>query len=245
MNIDRNLIINRLRLILDQDLSVNACWLEGADSLGTVDQYSDIDLWVDVDDGYEQKAIEKIKNCLTHIGNLDFEHETYHPHPKIRQLFYHIKGTSKFLIIDLCIQSNSRVFWFTEGKEGEKVKVLFDKKNVITFKPMDKTKTEKKLAERKAYLLGEYQIKKTDTEKELERDDYLGALNFYVNLAEVFTELVRIKYTPNKYEFGLKHASRDLPKEAMLIVEKIYQFKTVNDLRRNIMVMNETAGDLK
>jgi len=245
VNIDRNFILRKITETLQPTNYVNALWLEGADSLGTVDQYSDIDLWVDVNDGNEQQAIATIKNCLKEMAELDFEHEAEHPHPKIRQLFFHIKGTSKFIIIDLCIQSNSRVFWFTEDKEGEKVRILFDKKNVIAFKPMDKIEMGKELTKRKEYLLGEFQIKKVDTEKEIERDDYLGALNFYISLAEVFTELVRIKYNPNKHEFGLKHANRDLSVKARLTVEKIYQFRSIRDLRQHIILMDETIGDLK
>ncbi|MEI6850670.1 MAG: hypothetical protein WCK26_01755 [Candidatus Saccharibacteria bacterium] len=240
MKIDRTIVIQKLKERLESIKDVNALWLEGADSLDTVDEFSDIDIWVDVNDGKENETIEVIKGTLSELGELDFYHETEHPHPKIRQFFFHIEGTSKFLIIDLCIQSNSREFWFTEGMNGEKSKTIFDKKNVITIKPIDETKFNQELSDRRSYLLKEYQIKKVDTEKEIARNDYLGALNFYISLNSIFTELMRIKYCPTKHEFGLKHAKRDFPKDIRPSIESIYQFKSIDDIKANIKIMDAT-----
>ena len=138
---------------------------------------------MDVSDGYEQHVIETIKDCLNGMGGLDFEHETKHPHPKIRQIFFHLKNTSKYLIIDLCVQSHSQGFWFTKEMEGEKAVVLFDKKNVIRLLPLNKAEFNKKLEQRKD-LLKKYQIMKIDVEKKVERNDYLGALNFLLTSHE-------------------------------------------------------------
>jgi hypothetical protein len=237
MKIDRILILDKLAEALEPINFVNALWLEGADSLGTVDEYSDIDVWVDADDGKESEAIEVIRNVLRGLGELDFDYEKEHGHPKIRQHFFHIKDTSKYLIVDLCIQANSRIFWFTEGMDGEKVKVLFDKKNVINFKPLNKKKFIKENMDRRNYLLGEFKIMKVDVEKELERGDYLGALNFYLSLASIFTELQRLEHTPTKHEFGLKHASRDLPETTRNTVNRVYTFTSVDDLKQNIDLM--------
>lgn len=44
MEIDRNLILDKMVQSLKPTEYINALWLEGADSLGTVDQYSDIDV---------------------------------------------------------------------------------------------------------------------------------------------------------------------------------------------------------
>ncbi|MEI7690610.1 MAG: hypothetical protein WCI63_03225 [bacterium] len=239
MKIDRNLILNKLTESLEALNYVNALWLEGADSLDTVDEFSDIDVWVDVEDGKELEVIKVFRSALMEIGELDFDYEKDHGHPKIRQHFFHIIDTSKFLIVDLCVQANSRVFWFTEGKEGEKVKVLFDKKNVINFKPLDQKKFEKEVIDRKKYLEGEFRIMKVDVEKELERNDYLGALNFYLSLASIFTELQRIEHIPTKHEFGLKHASRDLPRATRDMICLIYTFSVIDDLRRNIDLMSQ------
>ncbi|MDD3678684.1 MAG: hypothetical protein PHT36_00290 [Patescibacteria group bacterium] len=239
MKISRDLLIKQLSKALKSVNYVNALWLEGADSLGTVDEFSDIDVWIDVEDGKEEAAVDKIRQVLSTLGEIDFDYEKNHDHPKIRQYFFHLEGSSKFLIIDLCVQSNSRVFWFTKDKDGEKVKILFDKKNVINFKPLNKKEFIKEITERKEYLMGEFKIMQVDVEKELERNDYLGALNFYLSLANIFTELLRIEHSPTKHEFGLKHVSRDFPKDATKLLSKIYSFSSIDDLKRNVNLMSK------
>jgi len=238
MSIDRKLILNILSELLQSVVYVNALWLEGADSLNKVDEFSDIDLWIDVNDGFEDKSIKFVRQELLKIGPLDFEFETKHPHPKIRQIFFHLKDTPKYMIIDMCLQSHSRDFWFTKEMEGEEAVVLFDKKNVIRFLPLNKAEFNKKLEQRKEYLLKKYQIMKIDVEKELERNDYLGALNFYLPLTRVFIDLLRIEHSPTKHEFGLKHSKRDFPENVQKILINVLSFNTVSDLKENLKLMD-------
>ena len=138
MSTDRNQIINKLEDELKNNSFVFAFWLEGADALNTVDEYSDMDVWLDVQDGHEGMAIEQVQSILSKIAPLDFEHEIDHPHPKIRQKFFHLKDTSEFLIIDVCVQSHSREFWYTNKNADEKVKIIFEKGKVIEFRNLDK-----------------------------------------------------------------------------------------------------------
>lgn len=42
--------------------------------------------------------------------------EVDHPHPLIRNAFFRLQGVSEFLLVDLCVQSHSKEFVFTEGK---------------------------------------------------------------------------------------------------------------------------------
>ena len=242
MQLDRELVIGKIAKSLESVDYVNALWLEGADSLCAVDNYSDIDIWIDVKDGKENEVVDLIREILTSIGKLDFDFEKEHTHPKIRQHLFHIKDTPKFLLIDVCVQSNSRVFWFTNGMEGEKVNILFDKKNVINFREMDNKAFEKDLSERKEYLTKQFILMRTDTEKEINRNDYLGALNFYLELAITFTELLRIKYAPTKHEFGLKHSSKDLPDNLVDLLKQVYSFKSIKDLEQNIDLMSKNIS---
>ena len=61
MEITREHIIERFSDRLINNHFVYALWLEGADATGTVEEYSDIDLWLDVDDGHEEKIFEEVE----------------------------------------------------------------------------------------------------------------------------------------------------------------------------------------
>ena len=76
---------------------INAFWLEGADANDTVDEYSDIDFWVDFDDEFEDSAYKAVEAALASISAIDYKYVMSHDHPKIRQRIYHLENTSEYL----------------------------------------------------------------------------------------------------------------------------------------------------
>ena len=58
--------------------------------------------------------------------------------------------------------------------------------------------------------------------------------NYEFWLATPIIELVRIKLSPLKTSYGLKHGNRDLPKEAADEIQSLYTIKSLDDLRSKI-----------
>jgi len=111
-------------------------WLEGADASGTVDEYSDLDFWVDFEDEYENTVYEAVENALSELAQIDYKYVMKHGHPKIRQRIYHLAGSSEYLMIDFCWQLHSRAeneCEYFKGNTVETAKVIFDKAEVIRF----------------------------------------------------------------------------------------------------------------
>ena len=50
---------------------VNAMWLEGADGINNVDEYSDIDFWFDVKKEYQESFLEECVNEFSKLGKID------------------------------------------------------------------------------------------------------------------------------------------------------------------------------
>ena len=78
MEIKREDIISRLNDRFINDDTVYAFWLEGADAIGTIDSYSDLDIWFDIKDGFEDLFIKQLKNALSNISSIDFFYEKEH-----------------------------------------------------------------------------------------------------------------------------------------------------------------------
>lgn len=72
MKVTKAKIINYLKKELSKNKYIFACWLEGADSKNRSDKYSDLDIWLDVKDGYENKMVVQLKKILTNISPIDF-----------------------------------------------------------------------------------------------------------------------------------------------------------------------------
>lgn len=66
MNVSRENIINAIGDGLRDDGLVYAMWLEGSDAHGLQDEYSDIDIWLDVEDGKAEDVLDSIR-AATHI----------------------------------------------------------------------------------------------------------------------------------------------------------------------------------
>lgn len=231
MGIKRESIISTLTDGLRGNPSVHALWLEGADAHGLADEYSDIDLWLDVEDGSENDVLRSIKDIARAIGPVDYECGGDNPDPQIRQAFLHIAGTPEFWILDICVQSHSRQIAFTKGFADEKVKVLFDKCGVIRYADADWPALREARKRRAEELARALPRARTLLRKELRRGSFLQALHCYhEGLLKPLVELLRIRHQPTKQGFYLKHIDRDLPNDIVALLEDLYVISSLEDI---------------
>jgi len=180
--IDRETIIRLLCEQLEPLPYIYAFWLEGADANGMVDEYSDIDFWLDIEDEYLEQAITAVEAVLSAIAVIEYRHVMPYEHPQIRQRIYHLAGTSEYLVIDFCWQLHSRDDVFLiENNDIEAANVLFDKCGVIWYKPFDRTD----FAEENTLRLDEAQYCRTQhsrVKRYLWRERYLEAYAKYIGV---------------------------------------------------------------
>ncbi len=229
--LDRTGIINKLREVLEPLPYIYALWLEGADAVGMVDKYSDIDFWVDVEDEYETQAIEAVENALSELTEIDYKHIMRHDHPKIRQQIYHLASTSEYLMIDFCWQLHSRLndenIAYFENDGIEAAKVIFDKDNIIQYKPLDLSE----FTEWNKARLKEAKYRRTQhirAGKYVSRGQYLEAYAYYNKyVLEPLIDLLRLIYIPAYANYYLIHISQHIPQVQR---EKLEYFARINSL---------------
>ena len=231
MNVNRKNIIETLKSEFINDNTVHAFWLEGADAHETVDEFSDIDIWFDVEDGCEEAFVQHMKKALLLIAPFDFICEKNHSHPKIRQFFIRLKNTSVFLVIDLCLQSHSRKVEFAKENEDEKAKVIFDKSGVIKYININPLGTNKATGRRKKEIEYTFEFFSVWVKKEINRDNFLEALSYYHEyILSPLTEYLRIIYQPAKKDFNLKHIKSDLPPDIVAKLEYLYKISSLKEI---------------
>lgn len=235
--LDKNTITARLCGALEPLPYIHAFWLEGADAAGMADEYSDIDYWVDVDDEMEAQAISAVENALSGLADIDFFYVFDHPHPKIRQRIYHLKGTGEFLMIDFCWQLHSRPqeeYGYYENAPVEAAKVLFDKDNVIRWQPMDLSG----FADANAARFREACYRRTQhcrVVKYIRRGLYLEAYAHYNEyILEPLIDLLRILYTPAYSDYYLTHISRHIPAPERQKLEEFARISSLKDMEAKI-----------
>lgn len=224
-------IIKRLKEELEPLQYVHAMWLEGADAIGQADEYSDIDIYIDIEDECEQEAIHKVEKILSTISEIDYKYVMNHGHPKLRQRIYHLKGSSEYLMIDFCWQLHSRdkeEYVYIKGNKIEAAKVIFDKSEVIRYKDY-KEEDYKSLniedMEECKYRYSQH----CRVVKYIHRGMYLEAYAYYNKyVLEPLIHVLRMIYTPAHAHYYLIHISQHLPKSE---VEKLQFFAQVSSLK--------------
>lgn len=249
MSTSRQSVITAIGDGLRSNPSVYAMWLEGADAHGIDDEYSDVDIWLDVEDGEADAVMLSIKAILTAINPLDYDVEVDHPHPKIRQASFHIQGTPEFMILDICIQDHSRESAFLAGFADHKVKVVFDKCGVISYRDVDCAAFRQELSHRIEELSKTFPLARTGVSKEIKRGNYLEALDCYHGMLGYLVELLRIEHQPTKRDYCLKHIRRDLPAEIVAKLEHLFAVSSLEDIEAKCKEADEmfrkVASDLE
>jgi len=231
----RDYIIEKLYKSLEPLPYIHALWLEGADAIGTVDEYSDIDFWADIDDEYEKQAYKAVEDALSGIAPIDYKYVMNHGHPKIRQRIYHLANTSKYLMIDFCWQLHSRPkdeYAYYLGDNVEGAKVIFDKDNIIRYKdPSDYAAANQEILEEAKYRRTQH----LRAEKYVRRGQYLEAYAFYNRyVLEPLISLLRLIYTPAYPEHYLIHISLHIPAHERERLEYFAQICSLDDIEKKI-----------
>jgi predicted nucleotidyltransferase len=231
--ITKQIILSQLQKSLIENANVNAMWLEGSDGTGSADEYSDLDIVLDVVDGSEADIFELLEKTLLEMAPLDLNAEESHQ-PLLKYKVYHLQGTPDSLFLDVTLQSESRGFKFTSENESEVPDVIFDKKAIIQYQSLDQNKLHQQLIKRLISL--ENTIKqKARAEKYIARGKFLEAIGYYQKFVlEPLIELLRIKYKPINHDYYIVSISKHLPKEVYVQLEGLFKNSSLEDLKENI-----------
>ena len=230
-------IINKLVERLEPLDYYHALWLEGADANGTADEYSDIDLWADVEDAHADEAIVAAEAALQELAPFDYQFANDNDHPQIRKRVYHLAGTSEFLIVDFCFQLHSRPkaeFPYYEDDPLEAALVIFDKSGVIHINPGSPPVD----AAANAELLKEMRHKFNEhmwVTKYVRRGQYLEAWeNYRYYVIDPLVCLLRMIHTPAFASYGCLHISLHVPPADLRRLEEFTRVTTLNEIEANL-----------
>lgn len=247
--LDRNTIIGYLKDFSQTKEYVHAMWLEGADGVNRVDEYSDIDFWFDVDEYYQESFLQECIDKLGELGRIDSRVEDIRE--EIAQCNIHLANTSEYLTLDVCVQSHDirglDVTCYVKDDIAELPLVIFDKSNIISYRDyeIDIEKIKSVLENNKSKIM---QMSRVD--KYIKRGEYLEAYMKYIdNIANPLVIIARLIYTPRHYDYVLCHISDHLPESIVLELESFYKITCLEDIKDNLskakMVLERYENEIK
>lgn len=211
--IDRCMILESLQQTLEPMPEVIAFWEAGSKATGRLDQYSDLDLQLLVEDGAVEAVRLAVEAALQAVS--PFQRRWEVPAPTFHgnwQAFYHLQGADPLLLVDLVIMERKATQRFLEPEIHGVATVYFDKEGAIEMVPTDAAAFAEKLRKRLPVLEEPMELFQPFVEKELRRGRDVDALSFYNGVVlNRLVEALRIRYSPWRYNFGLRYLQFDLP----------------------------------
>lgn len=244
----REEIIHKLSISAGGVEGFLACWLWGSDANNEVDEYSDIDMFFIVKDDFFEEAFDACQKKLLEIWEFDYISDLKIEGSQTWK-YFHIAWTPECLLIEIWLIKESDWMTFPLSHSYFKPKVLFDKCNFIKYVKQD----EKELKENINRFIKEQEelfIESSRVKVYINRKNYIEATNYYIKFAYLpLVWLLRVKYTPELYNWGRIHISRHFPKTELERLEDLMRFTSINDLEKNINSINdwfnEVLNDIK
>lgn len=159
---------------------VHAFWEAGAAAFDRVDEWSDIDLYIVVDDAAVADAFRVVEKTLESVSPIELKHEvSWPPASGIFQKFYRLDDTSEYLLIDLAVMTQSAPDKFlTREIHGDAV-FFFNKGESVQIPAFNSEAFARALLERRQRLRERMELFGPFVRKEILRGNRLEALEFY------------------------------------------------------------------
>jgi hypothetical protein len=205
---------------------VLAGWEGGSAAFSASDDYSDIDLNYLVDDAISFDVLyAAAEEALSLISPIILNHAA----PPGR--YFQLQNAGAFLLVDLCFfRLGSRDHCLDVRRHGHPVK-LFDKGEWLRERPLSDTAITAAIANRREELHRWFPASQAFVHKAMLRGHDVEAIAaFWAYTLKPLVELLRMRYCPARWDFGLRYLDRDLPPDIYQHVRELMFVRDVADL---------------
>ena len=229
--ITRQSILSSIRSTLEPLEFVHAMWEGGAAAFSRVDEWSDIDLQIDVDDGRADEVMAIVERALPPVlHRFEVPRPTWHGHA---QVFLTFRDASPFLMLDLVVIEHSSADKFLQPRIHGNAVVHFDRSGVTEPPAFDQDTHAAKVATRIGLLGDSFDMFQTLTLKEIERGNLVEAVSYYQgHTLRPLVEALRIRHAPERYNFHTRYVYYELPPDVVAELERLFLPRDAEDLRR-------------
>lgn len=234
MTVSRQQVLDAARAALEPRRDVHAAWIGGSDAFGAADALSDIDLCVDVDDGRADDVLDALEQAVTKLSPIlarwDVPQPSWHGHA---QRFYRLRDAPETLLLDVAAmeRSNAKNRFDEREAHGEPI-VLFDKAGIVRTRALDRAANDEAMRARRVALRARERLFGGFPEKECARGRALDAWAFHQSmLLAPLVEILRMRWCPERYSFGMRYLDRDLPADVLARLKPLAFTTGLDDLR--------------
>jgi hypothetical protein len=230
--LSRDRIITTLVATLSRLDYVNAAWEGGAAAFDRVDEWSDIDLIIDVQDERADEAWGPIEQAIRTLGTIELCYPI--PHPPLglhAQRFYRLREAGPFLLLDLGLFKASTPDKLLDPATHGHAVVHFDRTGATRTPGVDAASRQAGLMARVDSLRVTFPLFQSLVTKELNRGNDIEALAFYhAWTLRPLVELLRIRHCPARYLFHTRYVQHDLPSAVVGRLSPMFFVRDAQDI---------------
>lgn len=230
--VTRDMVMESLARALEPVGHVHALWEGGAPGYGRLDQWSDLDAYVLVDDDKVPETFAAIESALTALSPIALKYEVGQtPHPGVHQAFYRLERSSEYLVLDIAVVTRSAPDKFLEVETHGEPKFVFRKSDDVTPPPMDIEALKARLRARIPRLRARMDMFHVFVQKEVNRGHLIEAVDLYrVVVLGSLTEMLRVRHRPVHHGFQTRYLYEELPPEVIERLEGLFLVSDLSDL---------------
>ncbi len=237
----RDIIIRALVDSLEPLDYVHAFWEGGAVAFNRVDEWSDIDVYLVVDDDKVDEAFNAVEKVLASLSRIKQKYKTPQlPWPGVFQAFYRLQDTDEYLLIDLAVVTLSSPEKFLEPEIHGKLVFFFNKSDKIDSPSLNNDALAARIEERLKILRAKFDMFHVFVKKEINRGNHLEAIDLYhILILSPLVEALRIKYRPIHHDFRMRYIHYELPTEEIKKLKNLYFVRDEEDLQKKYHLATE------
>ncbi len=210
--------------------AVFAGWQGGSAAFGAVDGYSDIDLeYLVADDASFELLYASAEQALETVSSITASHTP------LRGRYYKLKDGGEFLLVDLIfVRVGEPDHELEVERHGDRLP-LFDKGDWLRPRPLDEGALAIKRDKRCRELQTWFPMSQVFVRKAILRGQHVEAVNaFWAYTLKPLAELLRMRYCPARWDFGVRYLDRDLPPAVYGPVQDLAFVRDLGDLEAKL-----------
>lgn len=219
----RQQIIDAVAGALTTEPWVRAVVLGGSDATGRTDERSDIDFGVIVQDDHVEDAFARLDETVAALSPVDYRYRL--PEPTWHggsQVFLRLRDADPHHFVDYCVIKESSPDRFLERERHGEAVILHDPDGLMAPVDLDWKTHAPKVRARFETLRQTFVLFQPLIIRAIERGFPAEAAYWYQAMAlKPLIEVLRIRYCPERFDFGFRYLDRDLPPLARAEVESL------------------------
>lgn len=226
--LDREKILSAIHACMADESTAIAMWEGGSTAFGRADAYSDIDLQLAVADDAVPGTFARLEEALTSLSPIERTYAvpepTWHGHG---QRYYQLRDASPYCIVDVVLMKESSPRRYQSTARHGEARVFFDKAGWLVPREDDPDAEAPNLEAKAAALTNRFAMFHRIPRKEHRRGRPVDAMAYYQGLVlRPLVDMLRLKYTPARHDFGPRYIKEDLPSDVAARLEPLYYVAT-------------------